>query len=67
MVVVQIKDPAAEELRELAEEALEGVEEGEEPRPEKYIEFVFGKEVLGLEGFMGEIKVSSLFIACCCC
>lgn len=53
----QIKDPAADELRDLAVEALDGVDYGEEPKPERYIEFVFGAEIVELKGFVGEIKV----------
>ena len=58
----QIKDPAAEELRYLAEEALDGVDYGEEPQPEKYLELVFGAEIVELKGFVGEIKVCT---ECC--
>lgn len=53
----QIKDPAAEELRMLAEEALAGVEDGGDPKPEKYIELVFGPEIVKLDVFVGQIKV----------
>lgn len=53
----QIKDPLAAELQDLAEEALDGVDTGSEPKPEKYIELVFGPEIVELEGFMTEIKV----------
>lgn len=53
----QIKDPAAAELRDLAVEALDGVDYGEEPKPERYIELVFGAEIVELKGFVGEIKV----------
>lgn len=53
----QIKDPLAAELQDLAEEALAGVDSGAEPKPEKYIELVFGQEIVELEGFMAEIKV----------
>lgn len=47
----------ANELRDLAEEALDRVEHGAEPSPEKYIELVFGPEIVELEGFVDEIKV----------
>lgn len=53
----QIKDPLAAELQDLAEEALAGVEDGAEPKPEKYVELVFGQEIVELDGFMAEIKV----------
>lgn len=53
----QIKDPLAAELQDLAEEAMNGVDTGAEPKPEKYIELVFGQEIVELEGFMEEIKV----------
>ena len=62
MMSFQIKDPAAEELRYLAEEALDGVDYGEEPQPEKYLELVFGAEIVELKGFVGEIKVCT---ECC--
>ncbi|CAM9937611.1 unnamed protein product, partial [Hapterophycus canaliculatus] len=55
-VIQGIKDPLAAELRDLAEEALDGVDSGAEPKPEKYIELVFGPEIVELEGFMEEIK-----------
>lgn len=58
-VCPQIKDPSAYELRCLAEDALEGVDSGAEPKPEKFIELVFGPEIVELEGFMGQIKVLS--------
>nr|AGN55416.1 mannitol dehydrogenase [Saccharina japonica] len=54
--ILGIKDPAADELRDLAVEALDGVDYGEEPKPERYIEFVFGAEIVELKGFVGEIK-----------
>lgn len=53
----QIKDPLAAELRDLAEEAIDGVDTGAEPKPEKYVELVFGHEIVELDGFMAEIKV----------
>lgn len=54
----QIKDPLAEELRELAEEALAGMDCGQDPNPEKFMELVYGHEVVELEGFMSEVKDS---------
>ncbi|CAM9946560.1 unnamed protein product [Ectocarpus sp. 12 AP-2014] len=55
-VIQGIKDPLAAELQDLAEEAINGVDTGAEPKPEKYIELVFGQEIVELEGFMEEIK-----------
>ena len=57
----QIKDPLANELRDLAEEAIDGVDHGAEPSPEKYVELVFGPEIVELDGFMDEIKVRCRF------
>lgn len=53
----QIKDPSVDALRDLAVEAIAGVDHGEEPKPEKFVELVYGPEVLELEEFMGQIKV----------
>lgn len=57
-VILGIKDPAADVLRDLANEALSGVDSGEEPKPEKFMELVYGHEVVELEGFMAEVKDS---------
>lgn len=65
MMHSQIKDPAAEELRHLAVEALNGVDYGEEAKPEKYIELVFGAEIVELKGFMSEIKVCMVARSTC--
>lgn len=54
----QIKDPLADELRELAEEALAGIDCGQDPNPEKFMELVYGHEVVELEEFMTEVKDS---------
>ncbi|CAM9340214.1 unnamed protein product, partial [Discosporangium mesarthrocarpum] len=55
--IVGIKDPAADTLKALALEALEGVAEGTQaPKPEKYMEEVFGSELVALEGFMDTLK-----------
>ena len=45
-------------LRDLAKEALSDVDCGEEPKPEKFMELVYGHEVVALEGFMAEVKDS---------
>lgn len=55
----QIKDPAADELRELALHAVKGVERGAVPKPEKFMEFVYGTELVQLEIFMSQVKVRS--------
>ncbi|CAM9230963.1 unnamed protein product, partial [Laminaria digitata] len=60
--ILGIKDPASVELRELALDAMDGVDFGEEAKPEKYIELVFGPEIIELKGFMGEIKVCTYFL-----
>lgn len=53
----QIKDPAVDALRDLAVEAIAGIDHGAEPKPEKFVELVYGPEVVELEGFMNQIKV----------
>lgn len=55
---LQIKDPAKDTLRDLAQEAVSGVVDGKEPKPENFMELVFGTEMVELDGFMGQVKVS---------
>jgi len=58
----QIKDPLAAELQDLAEEAIDGVDHGAAPKPEKYLELVFGPEIVELDGFVEEIKVRRVVV-----
>lgn len=57
-MVYQIKDPAAAKLKELAIAALEGVDQGATPKPEEFMELVYGKELVQLQVFMSQVKVN---------
>lgn len=38
---------------------MKGVEQGETPKPEKFMELVYGKELVKLTVFTSQVKVSN--------